>query len=255
VTSSGREADEDLLYRPIGTLKPVADGVWIVDGPAVTLSVLGADLSFPTRMTLVRLADGGLWCHSPVALDEALCAQVQALGPVRHLVSPNRLHYLSIGEWQRAWPQALAWASPGVRERAAEHGRDVRFDADLRDAPPPDWAGQIDQLLFRGSRYLHELVFFHRASATLVLADLIENFELQRVQHKWRWLVRLAGAADPDGKAPLDMRMTFWGHEAEAAACLRRMLAWAPERVVLAHGRWYERDGTAELRRAFRWLG
>jgi hypothetical protein len=23
----------------------------------------------------------------------------------------------------------------------------------------------------------------------------------------------------------------------------------------VAHGRWYDRDGTAELRRAFRWLG
>jgi hypothetical protein len=32
------------------------------------------------------------------------------------------------------------------------------------------------------------------------------------------------------------------------------MLAWQPERVILAHGRWYQHNGTAELRRAFRWL-
>jgi hypothetical protein len=32
------------------------------------------------------------------------------------------------------------------------------------------------------------------------------------------------------------------------------MLAWQPERVVLSHGKWYEHDGVAELRRAFRWL-
>jgi hypothetical protein len=32
------------------------------------------------------------------------------------------------------------------------------------------------------------------------------------------------------------------------------MIAWQPEKVVMAHGRWYERDGVAELRRAFRWL-
>jgi hypothetical protein len=32
------------------------------------------------------------------------------------------------------------------------------------------------------------------------------------------------------------------------------MVAWAPERVIFAHGRCYERDGAAELRRAFRWL-
>jgi hypothetical protein len=32
------------------------------------------------------------------------------------------------------------------------------------------------------------------------------------------------------------------------------MIAWNPERVILAHGRWYERDGAQELRRAFRWV-
>jgi hypothetical protein len=32
------------------------------------------------------------------------------------------------------------------------------------------------------------------------------------------------------------------------------MLSWQPERVVFAHGRWFERDGTARLRHAFRWI-
>jgi len=30
------------------------------------------------------------------------------------------------------------------------------------------------------------------------------------------------------------------------------MIGWQPVRVILAHGRWYENDGTAELQRAFR---
>jgi hypothetical protein len=32
------------------------------------------------------------------------------------------------------------------------------------------------------------------------------------------------------------------------------MLAWEPEKVIVANGRWYERDDTKELRRAFRRL-
>ena len=31
------------------------------------------------------------------------------------------------------------------------------------------------------------------------------------------------------------------------------MLAWAPQRIIMAHGRWYPQDGVHELRRAFRW--
>ena len=37
-------------------------------------------------------------------------------------------------------------------------------------------------------------------------------------------------------------------------AAVRTMIGWAPQRVILAHGRWYDRDGADELRRAFAWL-
>ena len=58
---------------------------------------------------------------------------------------------------------------------------------------------------------------------------------------------------------PLDMRITFrFGEGGKGLGMLREavdtMLAWEPEQVIVAHGRWYEKDGAAELRRAFRWL-
>jgi hypothetical protein len=242
------------LYTPLNMLKPIAASIWIVDGPIVHMAALGMRTPFPTRMTVVRLADGGLWCHSPIAPDEALFAAIDALGPVRHLVSPNLLHYAHIAAWKRRYPQALAWASPGVRERAATQHIEVHFDADLDDAPPPDWAATIDQLRFRGSRVMQEIVFLHRASNTLIVADLIENFETSKLPAPMRWMARLGGVLDPDGKAPLDMRLTYLGHRATARACLARILAWQPQRVILAHGRCYLDNASAELARAFRWL-
>ena len=243
------------LYEPINTLKPVAPDIWIVDGPVARMATpFGGGMPFPTRMTVVRLRDGGVWCHSPIAPDENLFHAIDALGPVRHLVSPNPLHYASIAAWKRRYPGATAWASPGVRERAASQHTEIAFDADLADAPPQAWAADLDQLRFRGSRVFQEIVFFHRASATLILADLIENFEPARVTGGIRWLARLGGVLDPDGKAPLDMRMTFIGHKRIARGCFERIMAWHPQRVVLAHGRWYPENAEAELRRAFRWV-
>ncbi len=189
-------------------------------------------------------------------MSEGLRAEIDALRPVAHLISPNKIHYVHIAGWARAHPAATAGASPGVHERAASQGIEVIFHADLGDAAPAVWADDIDQLVFRGSRFMDEVVFFHRPSRTLILTDLIENFEPERVASPfYRWLIRLAGSAHPDGKAPLDLRATFWGGKRAARACLRLILAWGPERVILAHGRWYPRDGAAELRRAFRWLG
>jgi hypothetical protein len=243
------------LYDPINTLKPVDENIWIVDGPIVQMAMYGVHMPFPTRMTIVRLNNGELWCHSPIELAPALKAQVDALGSVRHLVSPNKIHYAHIHAWAEAYPEAIAWASPGVRDRATQQQIAVTFQADLQDEPPPQWATEIGQLIVRGSRFIEEVVFFHRQSSTLILADLIENFEPNKVNGLLHWLTRLTGSADPDAQAPLDLRMTFWGHKEQARQCFKRMLQWQPEKIILSHGRWYPENGTAELRRAFRWLG
>lgn len=36
----------------------------------------------------------------------------------------------------------------------------------------------------------------------------------------WRLLTRLAGTVDPDGKAPLDLRLSFLGRRDQARACV-----------------------------------
>ncbi len=46
----------------------------------------------------------------------------------------------------------------------------------------------------------------------------------------------MAGAADPDGKAPMDLRLTFLGRKKEARVAFGRMVAWKPERMIMATG-------------------
>jgi len=99
-----------------------------------------------------------------------------------------------------------------------------------------------------------EFVFFHRPSRTLVLTDLIENFEPRKVSPVMRFLTWIGGVQDPVGRMPRDLRLMFSRHKAEMRKAVETMIAWQPERIIIAHGRWYDEDGTAELRRAFRWL-
>ncbi len=42
---------------------------------------------------------------SPTEPDEGLRKEIDALGPVRHLVSPNKLHYVHVCAWKRAYPK------------------------------------------------------------------------------------------------------------------------------------------------------
>lgn len=223
-----------------------------MDGPEIGFGYLSLKLPFPTRMTVVALSDGGLWLHSPTQPSEALFQAVARLGDVRCLIAPNTLHYWWISEWKARFPDAVVYVAPGLDRRAK---RPLPIDLELDDRPPAAWRGQIDQIVVR-SALLTEVVFFHHASRSLVLTDLIENFELDRTPKRWlRALLRAGGAADPDGKAPYDMQLSFLGRRRQLREAVERMIAWAPERVILAHGRWYRRNAVDELRRAFRWVG
>jgi hypothetical protein len=236
-------------YEPINTLKPVAENIWIVDGPIIRFK----KMPFPTRMTVIQLQSGDLFVHSPIALVDSLKSQIDALGQVRHLISPNKIHYWWVGEWGEAYPNAHKWASPGARLSAKK--QDWEFDYDLGEAPDESWQNDIDQLMVHGGRFMDETVFFHKPSRTLILADLIENFELHKIRSRiLRYLVSWAGNADPDGKLPIDLRLGYWGRHAQIGEAVNTMLAWQPERVIIAHGRWYKANGVAELRRAFRWV-
>jgi len=162
------------LYEPLNTYKPVAPDIGIVDGPFEYLTMAGVRLPLPftTRMTVVRLGNGDLFLHSPIAFDSALADRLQTMGKVRHLVSPNQFHYAHIGEWSRAFPQAVTWASPRVRERAHSRGIDVHFDRDVGVEPPQEWCVEMDQTAVPGGIF-GEIVFFHKSTKTLILADTI----------------------------------------------------------------------------------
>ena len=237
-------------YEPLNQLQPIGPDIWIVDGPVLKWGYgIPVKWPFPTRMTVVRLPDGGIWLHSPVKPDEELALAIARLGPVRHIVSPNRIHHVSIGPWSRHFPAARTWASPGVRERS-----DAGYTDDLDDAPPPEWSAVIDQRIAHGSQALQEVVFFHKPSRTLILADLIENFEDERL-HGWlaRVMYRLIGVMAPNGRAPADLRMSFRGGRDKIRAVAEWMIECAPRQIVIAHGKWFEKDGMAVIRRAFDW--
>ncbi|WP_417243344.1 DUF4336 domain-containing protein [Celeribacter sp.] len=237
------------LYDPLNTLKPVGPDVWIADGPPVPFY----GVAFPTRMTVVRIG-AQLWVHSPIAPDAGLLAEMAALGEVAWLIAPNPIHYVSVGDWAKQFPKAQVYAAPGVAARAKKFAIAFPPHEVLSDEAPAPWAAEIQQRVVAGHRFLHEVVFYHGASQVLILTDLIENFEAAKVSPLKAVLFRMAGILDPDGKAPLDMRMSFKSKKA-ARAVMREVIAWAPEKVIISHGRWYETDGTAELKRAFAWLG
>jgi hypothetical protein len=219
--------------------------IWITDGPVTSFH----GFSYPTRMAIIRLSDGSLFVWSPVALSDTLRSSVDALGPVRHLVSPNALHHLFLAEWKSAFPAARVHATRRLRRKR----KDLTFDTELGDAPAPDWANDIDQVVMHGSFALTEVVFFHSRSHTALFADLIQNFPRDWFKG-WRGvLARRGGIVAPNPSTPKDWRASFI-NRGVARVSLDKILAWPIERVLIAHGNLPTGDGETVVRRAFTWL-
>jgi hypothetical protein len=181
--------------------------------------------------------------HSPVPLDDATRQALDREGPVRWIVGPSKVHHLYLGDYARAYPDALLCAAPGL----AEKRKDLRFDRVLDDAVAPPWGDEIRMRLFRGAPLMNEVVFFHPATRTLLLTDLA--FNVPPDGGNARLFHRLVGATGRFGPHRV-VRLGIRDHRA-ARASLDAILAWDFDRVVVTHGDVLETGGHAAMRVAF----
>lgn len=216
----------------------VADGLWVVDR---RLRIGG--ITLPTRMTVVRLRTGGLLLHSPVWLDAPTREAIASLGPVAALVAPNAFHYLYLRDHADAYPDATVYLAPGLRERRPELPGTV-----LGDDPPAAWAADLSQIVFGSGRGPREVVFFHRATATLILTDLAFGLATPRsLLEGLAWRILGIGS----GFGPSNTGRAIFLRDARTAEILERILAWPFERIVVAHGNVVEHEARAVFRRGF----
>jgi Domain of unknown function (DUF4336) len=224
-------------------LRDANDGLWTFHQP---LAVLGAEIG--CRMTVVRLGDGGLLIHSPIALTPALRRHLDAIGPVRHVLAPNLDHYLFVEQFRAAYPDARCYATPGVAEKVPS----VRWDVCL--SPPasvPAWEDVLDQRWFRSNESLQELVLFHRASRTLIAADLAFNIQSSDGLLS-RLLLRLNDSYRSFGPSRV-CRLHITAPQM-ARADLDAIMALDPERLIVAHGEILGTGAVGALRRAYEWM-
>jgi hypothetical protein len=104
-TSSRRATVEECI---------VPDTIWTHDQIQGVVNV-----NVPVRQTVIRLKDGGLWVHNPVAPTPQLLAMMKSLetkhGPVRHIVLGTVAleHKATFGPFCKKFPRATVWIQPG----------------------------------------------------------------------------------------------------------------------------------------------
>ncbi len=165
------------------------------------------NVNVPVRQTVIALQGGGLWVHNPVAPTPQLLDMMQQLiqqyGPIKHIVLGTVAveHKATFGAFASYYPDATVWLQPGqwsfpvslpieflgVRQRGQRlrelpvTGREVTSAAYAIQAqrnPVPEWSHEIEMetlgpLTFQSVGAFSETVFYHKATQTLLVTDLV----------------------------------------------------------------------------------
>lgn len=225
-------------------LETLAPGLWAAQHDLF----LPGGVHFRGRMSVVRLDDGGLALVSPIPIDDALAREIDALGAVRHLVSPCLFHHVHLSGARERYPDARLYAPPGLARKRPDLSIDVTLGTDAaRDALGPG----LEHVLIEGAPRAAEVCFFHPASRSLLVGDLVFNI------HEYRGFVTglvLRAVGAHRRLAPSRSWRGLVQDRASVRRSLERVLTWDFDRLVVAHGEVVESGAREKLTAALGWL-
>jgi hypothetical protein len=207
----------------MSTHEPIIDGILRLRSELR----LAPAMYLPIAATAIRLPDGGVWLHSPIAFTDEDVAAIDALGPVRFLVAPSGLHHLFIRAAAERWPDARIVASGAVAAKQPGLAFQPLTTTDL------PWGDAIAALPVDGMPNVQEWAFYHAPSRTLLLTDLLFNL---RDVHGWASHLAYTLFGTHGRLANSMLFRTEIRDRPALAASVERVLAWPFDRLLPCHG-------------------
>jgi hypothetical protein len=197
-------------------------------------------------MTVVRLDDGSLWVHSPISPTPELLDALRSIGPVRYVVAPNKSHHLFFVPFLAAQPYAEGFIAPGLASKRPDlKGLPVQ----THEAP---WRAELESFFIDGLPILNETAWFHSATGSLILTDLLFCFSTQH-RGMSAFISRILGVHGVLGMSRT-MKLAVKDKHALARS-IAPLLSLPVQRVIVAHDQIVSEQPAEKLAQAFAWLG
>ena len=208
-------------------MKQIAEDVWILRFP---LTLLGMRIG--RTVTVIRLHSGTVVIHSTAPFSETDVATISALGSPVALIEATLFHDTCAEAGTAAFPKVPYYAPPGLADK---------LGAIALGTTSEPWAGELEMVRIEGAPSVQEHVFFHHASRTLIVADLVFNLDPNITgwtRFFFRWV---AGLKRLRGMSRM-FRLMIRDRTAFTAS-VRRMMEWDFDRVIVGHGDVIETGG------------
>jgi hypothetical protein len=211
-------------------LKQISENLWVTRSDQTAFK-----LDIGTRMTVVKLRDSQeLLVHSPIKIA---AEEINKLGEVKYVVIPNKWRKTHLVHFHQLYPNAQYFCAPDL-EKLEKQVPLKAITENVQDFP---WGRDLDHLLIQGMPFFNEVVFLHKSSKSLILADigghmydggpLTSQLAMKLLKAKSQ-----PGWSEQEKKLYIRDRKLF----EESVA---RMLRWDFSRVIVAHGEIIEAGG------------
>ena len=219
-------------------MQQLAENLWLLH---YKLPLLGEYLG--RNVAIIRLNSGELVIHSTGPFTPEDVAAITALGQPAYLVDALAKHDTFAKEGRAAFPGIPYYAPEGFTEASGIATEPLEY-------PPAAWQGELDVAVLAGQETKAEYAMLHRASRTLIVADLVFNIESDAPTLTKLVSPLLQTGAGPEGTGmPRPEKMAVKDPEAFKQS-LDTILSWDFDRVIVGHGNPIATDGKRRLREA-----
>jgi len=232
-------------------IREVTRGVWTFSRPFARFGVwpIGG------RSTAIKLQDGGVWVLASTPLDTETKKKLEELGQVKFIVGADLVHHLFLSDFKKAYPTAKLIAPEAAIERHDD--KDLVFDGAWGRDPPNTRYGfenEIEHCYFSGFKN-KDVAFLHKASKSLIQADLLMNLPPTEQYSK---------SKPPSSLFKFNIGPSSWlyprlawslGEDKEA---MRRdantVSSWDFDRIIPCHGDVIETNGKAAWNSVYKYF-
>lgn len=220
-------------------LRQIAPTMWVIERGYIFLKYIDVG----GRTTIIRLPDGTLFVHAPLALTAPLKAAIDDIGRVTVVAAPNTEHVDFVAQWAHFYPDAVYLCPPGRIDKLSA----IPFTRELSATNIPDPTlsdADIAQYFIPQAPFFNETIFLHRPTKTLLVTDFFWAYpsgpDVPRNTRAFGWGMNTLYKPVYD-RLLVNDRPSF-------AALLERLLAENFCRIIPCHGDIIETDGHAKLR-------
>jgi hypothetical protein len=179
-------------------------------------------------MTVIRLESGRLILHSPINMTDETVNEIEKLGSVDYIVSPNNFHHLFVLNALKSFPKAELYVADGLEKK-----RPDLKNYKLLSHATNLWPGEIEVMRYEGVPKLSEYVFFHKKSKTLITTDIVFNMKTAK-----NWLTRIVLKIDGIYQKTSQGRLTnlLTKDKTKRLSSNQKILGLDFDKVIMAHG-------------------